>query len=166
MKNIGKMTLDTRNDREIVMTRVFDAPRQLVFDAYTKPELVSRWLTGPPGWEMPECEIDLRVGGSYRYKWRNVNGNEMGMSGVFREIVPPERLVATEKFDQPWYPGEVLDITVFAESAGKTTISLTIQCDSKETFDAILKSNMESGVEFGFNRLDTLLQEKLAGAQR
>src|SRR4029077_14305681 len=106
MKNFGKMTLDTRNDREIIMTRTFDAPRQLVFDAYTKPELVSRWLLGPPGWEMPECEIDLRVGGTYRYKWRNANGQEMGMSGVFREIVPPERLVATEQFDQPWYPGQ------------------------------------------------------------
>lgn len=86
------LELTTRGDREIVMTRVFDAPRRLVFDAFTKPELVKQWLLGPPGWTMPVCEIDLRVGGAYRYVWRAADGQKMGMGGVYREIQAPERL--------------------------------------------------------------------------
>src|SRR5271166_2227921 len=105
MTNPESLKVTTRGDREIVMTRVFNAPRRLVFDALTRPELVKQWLLGPPGWSMPVCEIDLKVGGAYHYLWRNANGTEMGMHGVFREIVVPERLVTTENFDQPWYPG-------------------------------------------------------------
>ncbi|HEV2842730.1 MAG TPA: SRPBCC domain-containing protein [Chthoniobacterales bacterium] len=82
------------------MTRAFDATRDLVFDALTKPELVKRWLLGPPGWSMPICEIDLKVGGAYRYVWRHEDGREMGMGGTYREIVRPERLVNTELFDK------------------------------------------------------------------
>src|ERR1700732_127058 len=107
MKNTANLKLTTQGDREIVMTRALDAPRRLVFDAFTKPELVKQWLLGPPGWPMPTCEIDLRVGGVYRYVWRcDSDGSEMGMGGVYREIVAPERLVATEKFDQVWYPAK------------------------------------------------------------
>src|SRR6267378_4188148 len=99
MNNPGNLKLTTRGDREIVMTRVFDAPRKLVFDALTKPELVKLWLLGPDGWSMPVCEIDLKVGAKYRYVWRRDNdGTEMGMGGVYREIVAAERVVATEKF--------------------------------------------------------------------
>src|SRR5678816_4821424 len=101
MKHILQIT--TRGDRELVMARVFDAPRHLVFEACSKPELVRRWLLGPDGWSMPVCEIDLRVGGSYRYVWRHSDGREMGMGGVYREIIVPERIVATEKFDEAWY---------------------------------------------------------------
>src|SRR6267143_6040370 len=98
MTNPGtsKATLQvtTPSDREIAMTRVFNAPRHLVFDALTKPELVKQWLLGPPGWTMPVCEIDLRAGGQYRYVWRKEStGTEMGMGGVFREVVRPEKLV-------------------------------------------------------------------------
>src|SRR5258705_3829114 len=104
--------VSTPTDRQIQVTRDFNAPRQLVFDAFTKPELVRRWLLGPPGWTMPLCEIDLKVGGAYRYVWRHANdGREMGMGGVFREIVSPERLVATGKFYESWYPGGALDKT-------------------------------------------------------
>src|SRR3970040_1417373 len=110
MTNSGALKVTAHGDRQIVMTRGFDAPRTLVFDAHTKPEHVKRWLLGPPGWSMPVCEIDLRVGGKYRYVWRrDSDGKEMSMGGVFREIGPPERLVATERFDDPWYPGEALD---------------------------------------------------------
>src|SRR3990172_6633378 len=106
MTNTGGLKITAATEREIVMTRVFAAPRQLVFDAHTKPELVKRWLLGPDGWSMPVCDIDLRVGGKYRYVWRrDRDGTEMGMGGVFREIVPPELIVATEKFDESWYPG-------------------------------------------------------------
>jgi len=108
------------------MTRVFDAPRRMVFDAFTKPELVKQWLLGPPGWTMPVCEIDLRVGGAYRYVWRNAKGKEMGMGGIYREIVPHERLVCTELFDQAWYPGEALVTTTLVEQGGRTTLTSTM----------------------------------------
>ncbi len=158
MKNTGTLKVTAPTDREIVMTRMFDAPRRLVWDAHTKPELIRRWLLGPPGWSMPVCEVDLRVGGAYRYVWRrDENGTEMGMGGVFREIVPPERLVATERFDESWYPGEALDTTVLVEQGGKTTLTLTVLYQSREARDAVLKSPMESGVAAGYDRLAELL---------
>ena len=127
MKNSGTFTISARGDREIVVTRVFEAPRELVFDAYTKPELVKRWLLGPEGWSMPVCEIDLRAGGKYRYVWRQDScGKEMGMGGVYREVTRPERFVATEVFDEAWYPGEAVDTIAFTEQAGKTTLTQTI----------------------------------------
>jgi uncharacterized protein YndB with AHSA1/START domain len=135
-----------------------DAPRQMVFDAFTKPELVRHWLLGPDGWSMPVCEIDLRVGGRYRYVWRrDRDGSEMGMGGVFREIVVPERIVATEQFDEPWYPGEAVDTTLFVEQGGKTTVTQIILGASPEAREAILKSGMESGVEASYDRLERLL---------
>src|SRR5438552_19195158 len=98
MKSAAPLQLTAPGEREIVMTRVLDAPRKLVFDAFTKPELLKQWLLGPPGWSMPVCEIDLRIGGRYRYVWRrDTDGTEMGCGGVYCEIVPPERLVHTEQ---------------------------------------------------------------------
>jgi uncharacterized protein YndB with AHSA1/START domain len=149
--------VSAQGDRELLMTRMFDAPRTLVFDAFTKPELVRQWLLGPPGWTMPVCEIDLRVGGSFRYVWRNENGHEMGMGGVFREIVPPERIVSTEKFDQSWYPGEAVGTIVLTERGGKTTLTQTVRYDTAEALQAVLKSPMEEGVAAGYNRLEELL---------
>lgn len=102
MKSAGNLKVAALSDREIVMTRVFDAPRNLVFDAYTKPELLKRWLGVFGGWTMAVCEVDLRVGGSYRWVWRGADGTNMGVRGIYREIVPPERLVNTEKFDEAW----------------------------------------------------------------
>ncbi len=158
MKNPGNLKLATQGDREIVMTRALDAPRRLVFDAFTKPELVKHWLLGPPGWSMPICEIDLRVGGVYRYVWRrDSDGSEMGMGGVYREIVAPERLVATEKFDQAWYPGEAVGTTVLVEQDGKTTITQTVLYQSREARDAVLKSGMERGVAASYDRLAELV---------
>src|ERR1700732_2767212 len=126
MKNTGNLKLTTQGDREIVMTRALDAPRRMIFDAFTKPELVKQWLLGPPGWSMPICEIDLRVGGVYRYVWRrDSEGSGMGSGGVYREIVAPKRLVTTEKFDQPWYPGEAVGTTVLVGQKGKNTIQPT-----------------------------------------
>jgi uncharacterized protein YndB with AHSA1/START domain len=161
MKNTLKVV--GRGEREIVITRAFDAQRQLVWDAHTKAELVRRWLLGPPGWSMPVCEIDLRVGGRYRYVWRNQDGTEMGMGGEYREIVAPERLVATERFDQPWYRGEALDSTVFTEHAGKTTVTMTILYESREARDGVLKSPMEAGIAAGYDRLEALLATESQG---
>lgn len=158
MKNSGTFAIRAQGDREIVVTRVFDAPRGLVFDAYTKPELVKRWLLGPDGWSMPVCEIDLREGGKYRYVWRqDSDGKEMGMGGVYREVVRPERVVATEKFDEAWYPGEAVDTIVLTEQAGKTTLTQTILYDSRETRDAVLKSPMQKGMAMSYDRLEGFL---------
>jgi len=158
MKNSTTFTIKAQGDREIVVTRVFEAPRGLVFDAYTKPELVKRWLLGPDGWSMPVCEIDLRAGGKYRYVWRqDSDGKEMGMGGVYREVVRPERFVATEKFDEAWYPGEAVDTIIFTEQAGRTTLTQTILYDSRETRDAVLKSPMQRGMAMSYDRLEEFL---------
>jgi uncharacterized protein YndB with AHSA1/START domain len=158
MRDTGALKVAARGDRELVMTRVFAAPRTLVFDAFTKPELVKRWLLGPPGWSMPVCEIDLRVGGEYRYVWReDREGTEMGMGGVYREIVVPERLVATERFDQSWYPGEAVGTIVLAEQGGRTTLTQTLLYDSRAARDVVVKSPMETGVAASYDRLAELL---------
>jgi len=155
MTKTGALVVTTPSDREILMTRVFGAPRQLVFDAFTKPDLVRRWLLGPDGWTMPVCEIDLRVGGRYRYVWRNEkSGKEMATGGVFRDVAAPERLVNTEKFEDPWYPGEAIVTTTFEEERGRTTVRQSMRLESREIRDGILKSGMESGVERSYERLE------------
>jgi uncharacterized protein YndB with AHSA1/START domain len=151
------LQVTTPSDREIGMTRVFDAPRRLVFDALTKPELVKKWLLGPPGWTMPVCEIDLRVGGAYRFQWRGSDGTEMGTRGICREIVPPERFVATERFDEAWYPGEALVTYVLTEQNGKTTLTLTVRYESREARDLVLKTPMEKGVAMSYDRMAEML---------
>ncbi len=162
MNAANPLQVTTPSDREIVMTRVFDAPRQLVFDAHTKPDLVRRWLLGPPGWTMPVCEIDLRVGGRFRSVWRKDDGVEMGMGGVFREIVRPERIVHTELFDQDWTGGETVSTTRFAERDDRTTLTITTLYSSKEARDGALKSGMTDGMEAGYARLDGLLAAQKA----
>jgi uncharacterized protein YndB with AHSA1/START domain len=158
MTNATALEISTPSDREIRMTRVFDAPRELVFDAHTKPELVKRWLLGPDGWSMPICDIDLRVGGAYRWVWRrDSNGTEMGIRGVYREIVRPERIVSTEKFDDAWYPGEAVNTLVLTERAGRTTLEQTGLYESREARDAVLRSGMEKGVAVSYDRLARLL---------
>jgi uncharacterized protein YndB with AHSA1/START domain len=158
MKNSGTFNITAYGDREIVVTRLFDAPRRLVFDAYTKPELIKKWLLGPDGWSMPVCEVDLRVGGKYRYVWKSdTDGHEMGMGGVYREVVPAERIVVTEVFDEAWYPGEAVDTIVLVEKAGQTTLTQTILYNSRETRDAVLKSPMQRGMAASYDRLEKFL---------
>jgi uncharacterized protein YndB with AHSA1/START domain len=155
----GALKVTTPSDREIAMTRMFDAPRRLVFEAYTKPELVRRWLGVFGGWSLDVCEIDLKVGGSYRYVWKSTNGQEMGMGGVYREIVMPERLVVTERFDDPWYEGEAVATATYVEHDGKTTMTTTVRYASKEVRDAVLQSPMEQGVAASYDKLAELLGE-------
>ena len=157
MKNVGKLQITAPSDREIAMTRVFDAPRSMVFDAWTKPELLTLWLGVRGGWTFAICQVDLRVGGSYRFVWRGPGGVEMGMGGVYREIVRPGRLVATEKFDESWYEGEALDTTTFIEQDGKTTATTTVRYASREVRDGVLKSPMERGVAESYDKLDEVL---------
>ena len=160
MSDAMKLVVSAHGEREIVMTRMFDAPRALVFEAYTKPEFVRRWLLGPDGWEMPVCEIDLRVGGRFRYLWRHPSGQEMGMGGVYREIVAPERIVSTEKFDDPWYQGEGLGTVVFKEHQGMTMLTTTIVYESRAIRDGVLKSPMEGGVKASYDRLAKIVEGK------
>ncbi|HSD30381.1 MAG TPA: SRPBCC family protein [Gemmatimonadales bacterium] len=162
MTHAGMLKVTAIGEQEIAITRDFAAPRRLVFDAYTKPELVRRWLSGLEGWSMPVCEIDLRVGGAYRYVWRHLqNGAEMGMGGVYREIAAPERLVATEKFDESWYPGEALLTLELVERAGRTFLTQTMRYESREAREAVLKSPMEEGLVGSFDRLEALLASGL-----
>ncbi|WP_157468108.1 SRPBCC family protein [Edaphobacter aggregans] len=161
-KETGKLKLAAMGDREIVMTREFNAPRKLLFDAWTKPELLKRWLAGPEGWTMTLCEIDLEVGGSYRYEWTHQNGQKMGMGGVYREIVPAERIVATEKFDESWYPGGAIVTTTLNEKGGVTTVETTVTYDSQEARNGVLRSPMDTGVAASYDRLEGLLATNFA----
>lgn len=154
MKNTGTLKVTTVGDREIVMTRVFDAPRQRVFAAFTRPELLKRWF-GPRGWSLVVCEVDLKVGGTFRFVLRGPDGTEMGMRGVYREIVPPERSVHMESFDQ--FPGESQVTTVLVEQGGKTTLTATVLYPSAEVRDAVIKSGMEHGAAESYDRLAKLL---------
>ena len=165
MPNTGALHISTPTDREIRMTRVFDAPRQLVFDALTKPELVKRWLGLTRGWELEVCEIDLQVGGAFRYLWRRGTSDEvMGLRGAYREVVPPERIVHTELFDVDWTSGETLVTTLLDEQNGKTTLTTTVLYSSREARDGALQSPMDEGVAESYDKLAALLAALLDGA--
>ncbi len=155
-KKSAAMTLTLPSDREIVMIRVFNAPRHLVFEAWTKPEHVPHWMLGPERWTMPVCEIDLRPGGAWHFVWRRSDGTEMGMHGMYQEIVPPERLVNTESWGGDW--PETLNTLLLAEEDGKTTITSRVLYPSKEARDAVLKKGMEEGTSESFDRLAEYLQ--------
>jgi len=154
MKNTGTLIVTTPTDREIVLTRVFDAPRRLVFDAFSKPELLKRWF-GPRGWSLIVCEVDFKVGGGFRFVLRGPDGKQMGVRGVYREIMPPDRSVHTESFDD--YPGESQVTAVFVEQGGKTTLTATVLYASQEVRDAVIKSGMEHGAAETYDRLAELL---------
>ncbi|MEO8067240.1 MAG: SRPBCC family protein [Flavobacteriales bacterium] len=148
-----------QGDREILITRSFNAPRALVFDAMSKPEMLKRWFSGPPGWTLSTCDIDLRVGGSHRRVWTNEAGQEMmGMGGVYTEVVRPSRIVGTQKFDQAMVPGEAVVTFEFTEAKDITLMAMTIAYESKETRDGMLTPQMESGLNAGYDRLDQLLK--------
>jgi len=157
------LEITTPTDLEIVITRVFDAPRPLVFKAFTTPDLLKKWMYGPDGWSLDECEIDLRVGGAFRYLWRGPDGMEMGMRGVTSEIVPPERWACTQTFEFGCEPqaGEQIVTAVLTEHGGKTTLTTTVVYPSKEARDGAAASGMEHGMEAGYGRLDTILNSQI-----
>jgi uncharacterized protein YndB with AHSA1/START domain len=164
MTTTANLTISTPSDREILMTRLFDAPRELVFEAMYRPELLKRWLSGPPGWSLEQCEVDLQVGGAFRHVWRGPEGAEMGMGGIFREIVRPERIVRTELFDEDWTGGETLATLVLTERAGKTELAVTVLYSSREARDGALQGPMKEGVAASYDKLDTVLTEKKQAA--
>lgn len=157
----NELKVRAEGDREIVMTRGFAAPRRLVYEAYTKPELLVRWLGVTGGWTLAVCEVDLREGGEYRWVWRHPEHGEMGMRGVYRELEAPGRIVCTEVFDEAWYPGEGLVTVVFVEQAGVTSMTVTLRYESREARDGVLRSPMESGVAKSYDNLAALVATML-----
>jgi uncharacterized protein YndB with AHSA1/START domain len=146
------ITVTTPSDREIRVERSFDAPPELVFEFHTKCEHVKRWLLGPPGWSMPGCEIDLQVGGRYRYVWRNDdNGTEFGVQGEFREVDAPNRIVTAERMDG--CQGQAIVTTLFEKRGNGTSFTITIEFESKEGRDGALESGMTGGMSMSYDRL-------------
>ena len=161
MKSQHKSTVTLQNDLDVVVVRNFNAPRTLVFDAWTKPALVQRWMLGPPGWTMPVCEMDVRPGGKFKWRWRSEeNGAEFGFSGEFREVVRPSRIVHIERYepgDVGGEMGEALVTSELTEKNGVTTQTMTIHYESKAVRDAALKTGMTDGMEMSFQKLDEVL---------
>ncbi len=154
------------SEREVSVTRTFDAPARAVFACHTEPEKVKRWLLGPPGWTMPVCEIDLRVGGGYRYTWRNAaTGNEFSAVGTFNEIVAPTRMVHSERMEMGQGPspeGEALITWTLTEAGGRTTLRTTMRFPSQEIRDQALASGMTDGMAVSYNHLADLMAEAIA----
>jgi uncharacterized protein YndB with AHSA1/START domain len=149
----SSLDVTTPSDREIQVRRTFDAPVQLVFDCHTKPEYVKKWMLGPPGWSMPICDIDLKVGGRYRYVWRSdTSDSEFGVQGEFREISPPDRVVHTESMDGR--PGEALCTTTFVQSGMQTLLTVTMRFESREARDEALQSGMTEGMSISYARME------------
>jgi uncharacterized protein YndB with AHSA1/START domain len=155
MTSSGSATIELPATDQILITREFDAPKHLVYKAWTTPELVSRWWPGRRG-EMKHAEIDLRVGGTWRYVMTAHGGFEVAFHGEFREIVPNERIVTTEVYEGAPDTGEEppLNIVTFSEQDGRTTLSLLVQCPSTAVRDAIINSGMEAGMQEGFDLLE------------
>lgn len=163
---VEKAQVTMSSEREVTVTRSFKAPRALVFRAYTEPKLVRRWMLGPPGWSMPVCDMDVRVGGKYAWRWRSdTDGKEFGFHGTFREVQPPSRLVHTEGYDPGtvgggYPPGDdAVVTTTFAEEGGITTVTTVMDFGSKEARDAAVKTGMTDGMEKSYQLLDQVLQE-------
>ena len=160
---IDKAQVTLPSDREVSVARSFKAPRAMVYRAYTEPALVRRWLLGPPGWSMPVCEMDVRVGGHYRWRWRSdKDGTEFGFAGTFREVQPPSKIVHTEAYEpatiRDGYPQSNAVVTVtFTEAAGVTTMTTVVDFGSKEARDAAAATGMTDGMEQSYQLLDRLL---------
>lgn len=159
-RNPGTLELSTPSACEIRMKRLFAASRSRVFAAFTRPELLKRWFIGKPGGTLAVCQVAVKAGDSFRYVWLDPDGSEMGMSGVCLEIKRPERLVATEQFDQPWYPGRATGTIVLSEESGITTLTQTIRYESQVARDMVLQTAMEHAVALGYERLSELLQSE------
>jgi uncharacterized protein YndB with AHSA1/START domain len=163
---MDKAQVTLPSDREVKVTRSFRAPRALVYRAYTEPEVVRRWLLGPPGWSMPVCEMDVRVGGGFRWRWRSdADGSEFGFAGTFREVQPSSKIVHTETYDPGTvggvYPEEGAIVTVtFTENGGVTTVTTLIDFGSKEARDNAVATGMTDGMEQSYQLLDGLLKEE------
>ena len=158
-----KVTVEAKGDKELVISRAFNAPRDLVFNAYTECKYLKRWLAGAEGWSLDVCDVDLKVGGKYRWVWKK-GEIKMGAGGEYREISRPDRIVFTEQFDDPWYAGEAISTLTLDESDGVTTLTNTMLYVSKDARDTVLQSPMESGLSLSYDRLEELLAESAQAA--
>jgi uncharacterized protein YndB with AHSA1/START domain len=149
------LTVTLPSEREILMTRVFDAPRDLVFKAYTDPAIIAQWW-GPRNYSIVVDQLDLRVGGAWRILNKDTDGNEFGFHGEYREIVPPERLAYTFEFEG--MPGHVsVETVIFEDLGGKTRVTSTTRFDNTEDRDGMLQSGMETGAAESLDRLEEYL---------
>ena len=155
----GVTTFSTPSDREVRFTRTFDAPRELVWKAWTTPALLQRWLLGPDGWTMPICEFEPRPGAAWRHGWHSPSGEgeDFEMSGEVVEVVPPEKLVTTERWGTEW--PEAINTLVLTEKDGRTTATLTTLYASKDVRDQAVATGMAKGVEASFDRLERVMRE-------
>jgi uncharacterized protein YndB with AHSA1/START domain len=151
------------SDTEIKVVREFDAPRSLVYLAFTKPALVQRWLLGPPGWTMPVCEMDLRPGGAYRYRWRSDDGTrEFGFHGQYSAVVPERQIDMSQLPEDLGDAGEMEIVTRFLDAGGRTRVEYLMRTDSKEVRDAVIATGMTDGMEMSFKMLDDVLEKTAA----
>lgn len=153
------LTITTPGDRQIVVVREFDAPRDLVFLCYSKPELLRRWY-GMPDWTTHICDIDFRVGGKWRLGQRSPDGYELASQGLYTAIAAPERIEQTEFYDDNWTQGGTVNVLTLTEKDGITTATMTITYTSPEARAAAAASPMAVGMEIGFKRLDAVLAEE------
>ncbi|HEY6725278.1 MAG TPA: SRPBCC family protein [Polyangiaceae bacterium] len=158
----AEVTLPT--DSQVLVTRSFNAPSVLVYRAHTEPALMRRWQLGYPGWTMPVCEMDVRGGGEYRWRWRyDEDGKEFGFHGTFQEVVANQRLRYTQVFDPGTFGGDMGDgslITVdLVEDNGTTTLTCLMEFGSKEARDAAMSTGMTDGMEVNYQGLDRLVTE-------
>ena len=157
--NSDTFAVSTPSDLEIGMTRLFDAPRHLVFEAMTKPEHIRRWWGNlGAGYSVPVCEVDLRQGGRWRFVNRTPKGEDVEFYGEYREIAPPDRLVFTEIF-APFPDAESLVTSIFSEENGKTRLTVRVRYPSVEVRDMVLQSGMERGAAISYDRLDEVASE-------
>ncbi len=166
--HLEKAKVSLPSDREVSVTRQFNAPRDLVWEAYTTAEIVQRWLLGPPGWTMPVCEMDVRVGGAYRWVWRSDDeGSEFGFHGAFREVEAPSKIVHTQTHDAgdvgagAGESDEALITVTLSESGGITTLTTLMDFGSKEARDAAVSTGMTDGMEMSYQVLDGVLAERV-----
>jgi uncharacterized protein YndB with AHSA1/START domain len=159
-RNPGTLQLTKPSDHEFQLKRMFAAPRERVFAAFTEPELLKRWFFGKPGGTLAVCDVARKSGDSFRYVWRDPDGSEMGMSGVCREFKAPERIVGTEKWDQRWYPGTATGTITFTEERGVTTLTQTLRYESQAARDMVLGTMVEHAMALGYDRLAELLKSQ------
>ena len=160
--NAKSLQISTPTDSTIVLTRAFNAPRRLVWEATFTPDKMRRWMIPPPGWTMTVCEVDARVGGALSLAWKNEDADPvMTLQGVFKEVVPHERIVHTERMamGSGETVGTLLETHEFAEKGGVTTMRITQVYDSKDARDGALASGMEHGMEAGYKQLDAMLAQ-------
>lgn len=160
MAQSRKLSVTMPSDGVVVITREFAAPRELLWAAFTRPDIVTRWMLGPDGWTMPVCEMDLRPGGNWHYVWRKSDGGEqMEMNGRFLEVTPPKRLTNTENWGGDWAESTTM-LDLAERDGGRTLITQTLLYPSREARDRALSTGMLDGMEQSFDRLDDVLRSR------